>query len=240
MVYAAQPREGTETSYIISTVLSVLDRRFMQLNPARGRKQAGCRRRACHNRGLCSSTPRGDGNCTCTTTRGIPQPTSRFMQLNPARGRKRSKISLQRVAIRFGLCSSTPRGDGNISQRSPSSSAGQLPGLCSSTPRGDGNPFRGGGFKIIFSLVYAAQPREGTETRLLRSFPRGLYRRGLCSSTPRGDGNRGICLDVLAVSYRGLCSSTPRGDGNIYMSEQVQHDDVRFMQLNPARGRKHG
>ena len=37
-VYAAQPREGTETYAIFGFVQDVIAERFMQLNPARGRK----------------------------------------------------------------------------------------------------------------------------------------------------------------------------------------------------------
>ena len=112
--------------------------RFMQLNPARGRKLEVCRERygAKKEQGLCSSTPRGDGNQTSTdkytrmidwqvyaaqpregteTTRARPSVSreSRFMQLNPARGRKPS----------------SPNGNRNVKAQ-----------------------------------VYAAQPREGTET----------------------------------------------------------------------------
>ena len=62
--------------------------------------------------------------------------------------------------------------------------------------------------------VYAAQPREGTETRVRLSRPR----------TP---------------SDCGLCSSTPRGDGNVKLRKaSTSLNLVRFMQLNPARGRK--
>ena len=43
----------------------------------------------------------------------------------------------------------------------------------------------------------------------------------------------------LESNYRGLCSSTPRGDGNIeHIARLGNKDDRRFMQLNPARGRK--
>ena len=37
-VYAAQPREGTETSRGERQMYQAIDARFMQLNPARGRK----------------------------------------------------------------------------------------------------------------------------------------------------------------------------------------------------------
>ena len=39
------------------------------------------------------------------------------------------------------------------------------PGLCSSTPRGDGNQARVDRSRVEARQVYAAQPREGTETR---------------------------------------------------------------------------
>ena len=38
MVYAAQPREGTETGKRIADYTPIPTPRFMQLNPARGRK----------------------------------------------------------------------------------------------------------------------------------------------------------------------------------------------------------
>ena len=113
-------------------------------------------------------------------------------------------------------------------------------------------------------MVYAAQPREGTETARLRSLSLGRRIRGLCSSTPRGDGNshsstecdhtllrfmqlnpaRGRKLDQSplqrAATISGLCSSTPRGDGNALGAcgpcRRLCRE--RFMQLNPARGRK--
>ena len=62
MVYAAQPREGTETLLQIADV-AVVHTRFMQLNPARGRKRVY--------------------NCPDSDLM-----LSWFMQLNPARGRK--------------------------------------------------------------------------------------------------------------------------------------------------------
>ena len=110
-VYAAQPREGTETRSGRTTD-DLLIPGFMQLNPARGRKltpvdQTG---RRLLRRGLCSSTPRGDGNILSEQWIHSPmlmvyaaQPregtetkqtidqiiiSDRFMQLNPARGRK--------------------------------------------------------------------------------------------------------------------------------------------------------
>ena len=139
-VYAAQPREGTETSLCtlrgscmssfglcsstprgdgnamwIGAWRGFPHSRFMQLNPARGRKHSTyfdvCV--TIWASGLCSSTPRGDGNYILIFSY-IKQLFSRFMQLNPARGRK--LLGNSRVAkaeLSLGLCSSTPRGDGN-------------------------------------------------------------------------------------------------------------------------------
>ena len=85
------------------------------------------------------------------------------MQLNPARGRKQDVHIFFQLPISLGLCSSTPRGDGNL----------------------DIDDY---GETREVKAVYAAQPREGTET----------------------------AESLLAV---GKASR-------------------RFMQLNPARGRK--
>ena len=87
-VYAAQPREGTETRAGRVRVLQGGRPWFMQLNPARGRKLE-------------------------SITVGVP-PSKRFMQLNPARGRKQKLVlTCPRYHGIHGLCSSTPRGDGN-------------------------------------------------------------------------------------------------------------------------------
>ena len=64
---------------------------------------------------------------------------------------------------------------------------------------------------------------------------------GLCSSTPRGDGNPHAEVALLVRGEHGLCSSTPRGDGNHDdESPHSSYESPWFMQLNPARGRKHG
>ena len=87
-VYAAQPREGTETRHRYLRHHARRSERFMQLNPARGRKPV-----------------------VVITLEASFLP--RFMQLNPARGRKQGNYAAHR--------------------RKP-------------------------------ERVYAAQPREGTET----------------------------------------------------------------------------
>ena len=90
-----------------------------------------------------------------------------------------------------------------------------------------------------YAKVYAAQPREGTETVLPVSQTRHQRMLGLCSSTPRGDGNSDGSAANCAHKSRGLCSSTPRGDGNTISALVLGFPfSVRFMQLNPARGRK--
>ena len=164
------------------------------------------------------------------------------MQLNPARGRKLIQIDGQpNYAHGHGLCSSTPRGDGN-SHAWPHWSPGVYMGLCSSTPRGDGNmfgvphscthalpwfmqlnPARGRKLcansvktHVFFLSVYAAQPREGTETcRAYRAF-----------------GQQARCWFMQLNPARG------RKLDNAQFEQGVKQT-TGFMQLNPARGRKH-
>ena len=138
MVYAAQPREGTETRDI--PILSCpKDCRFMQLNPARGRKQEdGPLIPRVFLRKVYAAQPR-EGTETYTAISMASRSIARFMQLNPARGRKLIQTSYTTDKSRkHGLCSSTPRGDGNQSLALRISCASSI-GLCSSTPRGDGN-----------------------------------------------------------------------------------------------------
>ena len=136
------------------------------------------------------------------------------MQLNPARGRKLETLyTAISMAERFGLCSSTPRGDGNSSPM-PRYVRLFIFGLCSSTPRGDGNTLYAHKVLTLCSSVYAAQPREGTETASSHLPSLHIYstvyaaqpREG--TETPAGQGLLGECIG------KGLCSSTPRGDGN--------------------------
>ena len=135
------------------------------------------------------------------------------MQLNPARGRKLFSYSVRAHMTRTGLCSSTPRGDGNI-------------------PR-DTIEFL---FPII--AVYAAQPREGTETVELRVVYMYRGHLGLCSSTPRGDGNTTDSnREIPRVSPVYAAQPREGTETRRFCSYKIAHT-YRFMQLNPARGRK--
>jgi len=189
----------------------------MQLNSARGRKLR-----------------------SLSSTNGMHS-ISRFMQLNPARGRKPVGLDPQPYAHRVrGLCSSTPRGDGNWYKLIASQTTLIVIGLCSSTPRGDGNPSHALVYRVeIAGVVYAAQPREGTETWKHR---RRLSRRhalGLCSSTPRGDGNETLCRYGKTMIGSGFMQLNPaRGRKLTLYALHTQLIPLWFMQLNPARGRK--
>ena len=105
----------------------------MQLNPARGRKLPRDPRVAECYGGLCSSTPRGDGNSKTTRNtklkavaavyaaqpregtetplraRGSPPVTLWFMQLNPARGRKRDVKLSDGIAQQVQVYAAQPR-----------------------------------------------------------------------------------------------------------------------------------
>ena len=136
------------------------------------------------------------------------------MQLNPARGRKQMLWVLTVGNKTQGLCSSTPRGDGNpyVAMTIATPLVSRFMQL---------NPARGRKRFLSSKLtntcdgVYAAQPREGTETEDLYKGSEAYEGHGLCSSTPRGDGN--------------LRQSITNG---------IHAGTEGFMQLNPARGRK--
>ena len=117
------------------------------------------------------------------------------------------------VRILPGLCSSTPRGDGNLSSISRLCATSTTAGLCSSTPRGDGNKHGSLRRKLSFCKVYAAQPREGTETRI-------------------------SSLVSICRIARFMQLNPARGRKHDEYSEWLAHYGTRFMQLNPARGRK--
>ena len=85
----------------------------MQLNPARGRKL--------------HPLPLGRGS-------GI----GRFMQLNPARGRKQEVVELIMAAKPHAVYAAQPR-EGTETNTALMIASHGLLGLCSSTPRGDGN-----------------------------------------------------------------------------------------------------
>ena len=136
------------------------------------------------------------------------------MQLNPARGRK---LVIAFVYLSYqcllGLCSSTPRGDGNTSVSTSEGSRSSTRGLCSSTPRGDGNK--------ELNPTHDPNPH------------------GLCSSTPRGDGNART-LEECCLPLAWVYAAQPREGTETRVVEcHREHASSRFMQLNPARGRKH-
>ena len=132
---------------------------FMQLNPARGRKLTQCSFvMACYSiHGLCSSTPRGDGN-NSNINSNMDSNTSRFMQLNPARGRKR-----QECAYGQGVR------EQRFMQLNPARGRKHDPNL--DVPA------------VSKCEVYAAQPREGTETK--KDKPRGAQHIKVYAAQPR-------------------------------------------------------
>ena len=161
-VYAAQPREGTETYHQSPFPAGRRRARFMQLNPARGRKlhepDSLCRL----HYGLCSSTPRGDGNPT-DPDMGRKRRV-RFMQLNPARGRKLARHPLHHHPRWYTVYAAQPR---------EGTETGRVPALS-------------GRFPARFMQLNPARGRKrdvACRTPARRGF-------GLCGSTPRGDGNK--------------------------------------------------
>ena len=134
------------------------------------------------------------------------------MQLNPARGRKHVTHFQTFEPLRKGVYAAQPR-EGTET----------------------GNFVRGKVDQLY--LVYAAQPREGTET-LPRVARAALWLSKVYAAQPR-EGTETLSLRFLGIMVIGLCSSTPRGDGNkrAWFGIRLKFFS-RFMQLNPARGRK--
>ena len=69
-VYAAQPREGTETIHCLLNYLAVYLKTVYAAQPREGTETSrqSSREISSYSVGLCSSTPRGDGNFRCACT----------------------------------------------------------------------------------------------------------------------------------------------------------------------------
>ena len=163
-VYAAQPREGTET--ILVAVQDVKHcKRFMQLNPARGRKLkiVDHKHATPSNRFMQLNPARGRKRIEIIA--GLRQVFNRFMQLNPARGRKLTLI--------FFILNSfnKPR----FMQLNPA--RGRKPSSLNS-------------WQFLSSLRFMQlNPARGRKHDVSTVGNGSRSARGLCSSTPRGDGN---------------------------------------------------
>ena len=141
-VYAAQPREGTETQALCHhSRIDYLG--FMQLNPARGRKQRQYQRcETWQYRGLCSSTPRGDGNF-CYIVQVAYVFKLQVYAAQPREGTETGPAINHSNSLPPMVYAAQPR---EGTETSPSTS----------------------NISRSISRVYAAQPREGTETTTIR------------------------------------------------------------------------
>ena len=212
-VYAAQPREGTETLLPNLTDQAHYLSKVYAAQPREGTETRTRRLTCAIAQGLCSSTPRGDGNAGCARS-----PT----------------------AEGSGLCSSTPRGDGNDFDLLVEVEDFLENGLCSSTPRGDGNFFDVAFLhaRAVFK-VYAAQPREGTETWKKSGTKHEIESRFMQLNPARGR-KLPFRIFLIGVSSLGVYAAQPR-EGTETVRAHPRYlaaPPRRFMQLNPARGRK--
>ena len=188
----------------------------MQLNPARGRKP--CQPFSTAGKqtgvGLCSSTPRGDGNMVIRIGAKVERALG-FMQLNPARGRKHLPRRAVRSLHPHRFMQLNPaRGRKHL--LAPASSRALISRFMQL------NPARGRKRGCTCSAcrtparVYAAQPREGTETSLLQfDLPFGIF--AVYAAQPREGTETFKSIRAKSRYSPGLCSSTPRGDGNLIM-----------------------
>ena len=163
--------------------------------------------------GLCSSTPRGDGNSSTFLTH--PCIDQLVYAAQPREGTETS------LATWLCTCASY----GSVYAAQPREGTETLGSPCS--PR------------VLTVVVYAAQPREGTETGLASLGVVVDLLPGLCSSTPRGDGNC-MAYHYTHSSYVEVYAAQPREGTETRRLPGVMSSACarRFMQLNPARGRK--
>ena len=210
LVYAAQPREGTETS-TRQHVQPDHGRSVYAAQPREGTETSSASTAPflpfCL--GLCSSTPRGDGNCFgdrrghdkwrelvyaaqpregTETIKGYDilakKKQRRFMQLNPARGRKRLKRSSgPQTSLSWFMQLNPARG--RKPEETPPSPPSKITRFMQLNPaRGRKLPEAPAKIPRYPCTVYAAQPREGTETR--RHIPRYARRwRSVYAAQPR-------------------------------------------------------
>ena len=184
VVYAAQPREGTETR--ISPLHNPPNRWVVYAaQPREGTETRSPLRNHLQSigYGLCSSTPRGDGNSAHEESQ-LKHSALRFMQLNPARGRKLSSRGITIETFCASVYAAQPR-EGTETQSISSHHTLIVMGLCSSTPRGDGNILHLLALSDQTSLVYAAQPREGTETNNPINNRSNVFRFQVYAAQPR-------------------------------------------------------
>ena len=112
------------------------------------------------------------------------------MQLNPARGRKPISMRGYPRATQVRFMQLNPA-RGRKLFKVPAKGAFPLEEVYAAQPREGTETLTIilVGFHTKRVLVYAAQPREGTETLADLKSVDCVETHGLCSSTPRGDGN---------------------------------------------------
>ena len=113
-VYAAQPREGTETC-INTNPAAIPLKRVYAAQPREGTETRLRKLKQIYlEHGLCSSTPRGDGNSSSSTGYSASV-TTLVYAAQPREGTETQSLNRLNPNSRlYGLCSSTPRGDGNV------------------------------------------------------------------------------------------------------------------------------
>ena len=135
-VYAAQPREGTETVCITLTRNNMLHMVYAA-QPREGTETRNFRVQSYLPISVYAAQPR-EG----TETSALESLSGAIILVYAAQPREgtetQSPITSAAYSNKVGLCSSTPRGDGNMA-RPPEDRTSPESGLCSSTPRGDGN-----------------------------------------------------------------------------------------------------
>ena len=197
-VYAAQPREGTETGPINAICVDP------------------------QSHAVYAAQPR-EGTETVSVIHDVLVAIQGFMQLNPARGRKLVEHNfLLPLGFFCGLCSSTPRGDGNLLRQVLIFQA-PLKVYAAQPREGTETLLYVALLYTRSALVYAAQPREGTETNSNAFASLPTIARFMQLNPARGRKLLRVCIFSSSRHYEGLCSSTPRGDGNFISQSPITY-----------------
>ena len=93
----------------------------------------------------------------------------------------------------------------------------------------------------LWRTVYAAQPREGTETVTLKDRHKSLHQSRVYAAQPREGTETADMRSGGAANMRRVYAAQPReGTETFGQISQTPIGLPGFMQLNPARGRKLG
>ena len=158
----------------------------MQLNPARGRKHKQLALLRCRiHQTVYAAQPREGTETRRSRCLLVTRCRSGFMQLNPARGRKLLTIPRPMRISMIAVYAAQPR-EGTETSYQMSSPLSYMSVVYAAQPREGTETHVASHEPWLPALVYAAQPREGTETPGRLDFPCKLFLRFMQLNPARG------------------------------------------------------